>query len=181
MARACLAGRDPPESRLRRGRMVCRSRRDFRTRGWRLRHADGVCPDQRRKARVKALSSEYFKAAATWPSAMSVFASSSHAISKRISLATCRNARPSVRRCRFKVRRCIEKRRATVAAEQVSLSSSVRSTRRRSSVSGPKPWPDLRLVCPAGGWHLHRSFPFGAMSLPDQPHHSLSRSACLIA
>ena len=26
-----------------------------------LRHADGVCPDQRRKARVKALSSEYLQ------------------------------------------------------------------------------------------------------------------------
>ena len=114
-----------------------RSRRTFRTWRWLARHADGVWPDQRRKARVKALSSEYFRTAATWLSVMSVFASSSHAISKRTSLTACRNARPSMRRCRFKVRRCIENRRATMAAEQVSLSSSVRSKRRRSSVSGP--------------------------------------------
>lgn len=47
-----------------------------------------------------------------------------------------------MRRCRFKVRRCIEKRWATVVTEQESLSSSVRSTRRRFSVRGPKPWSD---------------------------------------
>jgi hypothetical protein len=58
-------------------------RLDFQARGWLARHSDGVCPHQRRKARVKALGSEYFNVAAIWPSAMSVFSSNSHAISKR--------------------------------------------------------------------------------------------------
>jgi hypothetical protein len=124
---------DLPQSSLLKG-CGLRISHDSRPWWWLARQADGVCRDQRRKARVNALISEYLKTVATWLSGMLVFSSSSHAISKRISPATLRNASPSFRKCRLMVRRCIENRRATATAEQVPRSSSFRSTRRRSVV-----------------------------------------------
>jgi hypothetical protein len=62
--------------------------RPFRFLARLARQAEGGCPDQRRKARVKALGSENLSTTEIWFRAMSVLVSKSRAIANRISSAT---------------------------------------------------------------------------------------------
>jgi hypothetical protein len=101
---------------------------------WLACQADGGCPDQRRKARVKALGSENLSTVATWLGAFPVLASRWRAISNRISSTSFWKVAPSAARCRLNVRGCMANNRATSVAMYGSFSRALRSTRRTSSL-----------------------------------------------